>query len=66
MRANLLLRFLEETDVAQERQRAHRLLDLLPEDKFAAVYDVLKVMVEPLPRSLTSTPVEQTESTPDS
>jgi hypothetical protein len=55
-----------ETDLTQERQRAHRLLDLLPEDKFAAVYDVLKVMVEPLPRSLASTPVKQTESTPHS
>ena len=53
------------TDVAQERQQAHALLDMLPEEKLTAVRSLLEVMVEPLSRSLASTPVEEEEITSD-
>lgn len=35
-----------------ERQQAHALLDLLPDEKLHAVRSLLEVMVEPLSRSL--------------
>jgi len=54
-----------ETDATQERQQAHALLDMLPEEKLTAVRSLLEVMVEPLSRSLASTPVEEEEITPD-
>ena len=53
------------TDVTQERQQAHALLDMLPEEKLTAVRRLLEVMVEPLSRSLTSAPVEEEEVTPE-
>jgi hypothetical protein len=53
------------TDVTQERQQAHALLDMLPEEKLTAVRSLLEVMVEPLSRSLASAPVEEEEITPD-
>ena len=53
------------TDVAQERQQAHALLDMLPEEKLTAVRSLLEVMVEPLSRSLASAPVEEEEITPE-
>ncbi|HEX4773886.1 MAG TPA: hypothetical protein VH351_23835 [Bryobacteraceae bacterium] len=48
-----------------ERQQAHALLDLLPDDKLTAVRSLLEVMVEPLERSLALAPVEEEEITDD-
>jgi hypothetical protein len=53
------------TDVTQERQQAHALLDMLPQEKLTAVRSLLEVMVEPLSRSLASAPVEGEEITPE-
>jgi len=50
-------------DQTQERQQAHALLDMLPDEKLAAVRGLLEVMVEPLSRSLASAPVEDEEIT---
>jgi hypothetical protein len=52
-------------DVTQERQQAHALLDMLPQEKLTAVRSLLEVMVEPLSRSLASAPVEEEEVTPE-
>lgn len=52
-------------DATQERQHAHELLDMLPQEKLTAVRSLLEVMVEPLSRSLASTPVEEEEVTPE-
>ena len=53
------------TDVTHERQQAHALLDMLPQEKLTAVRTLLEVMVEPLSRSLASAPVEEEEVTPE-
>jgi hypothetical protein len=53
------------TDVTQERQQAHALLDMLPQEKLTAVRGLLEVMVEPLSRSLASAPVEEEQITPE-
>ncbi|MGB7552778.1 MAG: hypothetical protein WBM04_00280 [Candidatus Korobacteraceae bacterium] len=53
------------TDVTQERQQAHALLDMLPQEKLTAVRTLLEVMVEPLSRSLASAPLEGEEVTPE-
>ena len=53
------------TDVTQERQQAHALLDMLPQEKLTAVRSLLEVMVEPLSRSLASAPMEAEEVTPE-
>ena len=53
------------TDVTQERQQAHALLDMLPEEKLTDVRSLLEVMLEPLSRSLASAPVEEEEITPE-
>jgi len=53
------------TDVTQERQQAHALLDMLPEEKLTAVRSLLEVMLEPLSRSLASAQVEEEEITPE-
>jgi ethanolamine utilization microcompartment shell protein EutL len=54
-----------EPDLTQERQQAHALLDMLPENKLNAVRSLLEVMVEPLSRSLASAPVDEEEVTPE-
>src|SRR5664279_3150516 len=54
-----------ESDLAQERQQAHALLDRLPAEKLNAVRVLLEAMVEPLGRSLASVPVEGEEITSD-
>ncbi len=51
------------TDVTRERQQAHALLDMLPQEKLTAVRSLLEVMVEPLSRSLASAPMEEEEVT---
>ena len=52
-----------EPKVAQEREQAHALLDMLPVEKLTAVRSLLEVMLEPLSRSLASAPVEEEEVT---
>lgn len=54
-----------EPDPTQERQQAHALLDMLPDEKLAAVRSLLQVMVEPLSHSLASAPVDDEEIAPD-
>ena len=54
-----------EPDITQQRQQAHLLLDVLPDEKIAAVRNLLEVMVEPLSRSLTLAPLEDEELTPE-
>ena len=49
----------------QERQQAHELLDMLPDEKLNAVRTLLEVMVEPLSRSLTLAAVEEEKLTPE-
>jgi hypothetical protein len=56
---------LSHPDLAQQRQQAHALLDVLPVEKLAAVRSLLEVMVEPLSRSLALAPIEDEEITPD-
>jgi len=52
-------------NITEERQQAHTLLDMLPQEKLAAVRSLLEVLVEPLSRSLASAPVEEEEITPE-
>jgi hypothetical protein len=54
-----------DSDLSQERQQAHALLDLLPAEKLAAVRSLLQVMIEPLSASLASVPEEEEEATPE-
>jgi hypothetical protein len=54
-----------EPDVIQQRQEAHALLDVLPDEKLTAVRSLLEVMVEPLARSLALAPVDDEELTPE-
>lgn len=51
-------------DLNQERQQAHALLDMLPDEKLPAVRSLLQVLVEPLSGSLASAPSEEDEITP--
>lgn len=52
-------------NISHERQQAHVLLDMLPDDQVNAVRSLLEVMVEPLSRSLVLAPVEEEEITPE-
>ncbi len=54
-----------ELDLAQQRQQAHSLLDVLTEEKLSAVRNLLEILVEPLSRSLATAPVEEEELTPE-
>ena len=54
-----------ELDLAQQRQQAHLLLDVLADEKIPAVRSLLEVMIEPLSRSLATAPVEDEELTPE-
>jgi hypothetical protein len=54
-----------ETNLDQERRKAHALLDMLPPDKLNAVRSLLEVMVEPLARSLVLAEVEQEQIAPE-
>jgi hypothetical protein len=54
-----------EPDTAQERQRAHALLDMLPAEKLSAVCGLLQVMIEPLSVALSSVSEEEDEVTPE-
>jgi hypothetical protein len=50
---------------ANEKQKAHQLLDQLDAGQLSAVVHLLQVMTGPLSRSLASAPVEEEEITPD-
>ena len=54
-----------ETNLKSERQQAHFLLDVLPDEKIGAVRNLLEVMVEPLSRSLATASVEEEDLTPE-
>jgi hypothetical protein len=54
-----------ERDLVQQRQQAHLLIDVLPEEKLSAVRGLLEVMVEPLSRSLALAPVEEEDLNPE-
>jgi hypothetical protein len=54
-----------EPDLVRQRQQAHALIDVLPEEKLSVVRDLLEVLVEPLSRSLAMAPVEEEELTPE-
>lgn len=51
------------SDISQERELAHSLLDMLPQEKLTAVRGLLEVMVEPLSRSLAAAPIEEEKVT---
>jgi len=46
------------TDVTQERQQAHALLDQLPNEKLTAVVHLLRAISDPVARSLANAPIE--------
>ena len=54
-----------ERNPKQDRQQAHALLDLLPDEKLNAVRALLEVMVEPLSRLLALAAEEEEELTPE-
>jgi hypothetical protein len=45
-------------DVTQERQQAHALLDLLPQEKLTAVVHLLQAISDPVARSIANAPIE--------
>ena len=47
------------------REQAHSLLDVLPDEKVAAVRNLLEVMIEPVSRSLATASVEDEELSPE-
>jgi hypothetical protein len=54
-----------QLNFAQQRQQAHLLIDVLPEEKLSAVHGLLEVLVEPLSRSLAMAPFEEDELRPE-
>lgn len=50
-------------DLKLERQQAHDLLDLLPDEKLRAVHSLLEVLIEPLAQSLSQAPTEDEDLT---
>jgi hypothetical protein len=54
-----------DTSPTQERQQAHALLDMLPDEKLAVVRSLLQVMIEPLSHSLASSAADDEEIAPD-
>jgi hypothetical protein len=46
------------TDVTQERQQAHALLDTLPAEKLTAVVHLLRAISDPVARGLANVPIE--------
>jgi hypothetical protein len=47
------------TNLTQERQQAHALLDLLPEEKLFAVVHLLQAISDPVARSLANAPLDE-------
>ena len=56
---------LVESNLAQERQKAHAYLDMLSADKLNAVRSLLEVMVDTPSRSFADAPIEDEEITPE-
>jgi hypothetical protein len=56
---------MSETNLQSEREQAHLLLDVLPDEKLVAVRSLLEVMIEPLSRSLAMAPIEDEDLTPE-
>jgi hypothetical protein len=54
-----------EPNIAEQRQQAHALLDMLEAEKVVAVRTLLEAMVEPLSRSLDAAPFEDEELSPE-
>jgi hypothetical protein len=54
-----------ELNFVQQREQAHLLIDVLPEEKLFAVRGLLEVLVEPLSRSLAMAPFEDEDLTPE-
>jgi hypothetical protein len=54
-----------ETNLQSEREQAHLLLDVLPDEKLIAVRSLLEVMIEPVSCSLAMAPVEDEDLTPE-
>jgi len=54
-----------ELDLSQERQEAHLLIDVLPQEKLHAVRTLLDVLVEPLSKSLAIAPDDDEELNSD-
>jgi hypothetical protein len=54
-----------EPDIAEQRQQAHALLDMLEAEKVAAVRNLLEVMVEPLSQHLSALPPEEEQLSPE-
>jgi len=50
-------------DLAQERQQAHALLDLLPAEQVAAIRGLLETMLDPLDRKLAAAPIDDEPET---
>ena len=48
-----------DMEMAQNRQQAHALLDMLSAEKLDAVRNLLEVMVGPLGRSLANLPIDE-------
>src|SRR6202165_3574984 len=57
-RAKIDRRELMGTDVTQERQQAHALLDQLPNEKLTAVVHLLQAISDPVARSLANAPID--------
>jgi hypothetical protein len=53
------------TDVTQERQQAHVLVDLLPEEKLNAVVHLLQVITDPVARAIAHARVDEEPLTSD-
>lgn len=45
-------------NVTQERQQAHALLDLLPQEKLTAVVHLLQAISDPVARSIANAPID--------
>jgi hypothetical protein len=54
-----------QLNFAQQRQQAHLLIDVLPEEKLSAVHGLLAVLVEPLSRSLATAPYDDEQLNPE-
>jgi hypothetical protein len=52
-------------DLAQERQQAHTLLDLLPPEQLVAVRGLLESILDPVDRALALAPIDDEPETED-
>ena len=54
-----------EPNLNQERQQAHALLDMLPDEKLNAVRNLLEVLLDPVSRALANAPIDDEPITED-